>query len=78
MEIILLQIAGLPVGAKKLFAWRPGYPPQGLLEVDRRAVTPRVCRQLLSTWRLSGTLAASRGRLSTTLNSTSFTSGQAR
>jgi len=40
MEIILLQIAGLPVGAKKLFAWRSGYPLQGLLEVDRRALLP--------------------------------------
>ncbi len=35
-------------------------------------VTPRVCRQPSRTWRLTGTLAASRGRCSTTLTSTSF------
>src|SRR5215831_6768220 len=33
-------VTGLPVGAEKLFTWRPGYPLQGLLEVDRRALLP--------------------------------------
>jgi len=37
-------------------------------------VTPRVSRQPSRTWRLIGTLAASRGKNSTALNSTSSTS----
>src|SRR5215472_91909 len=44
------------------------------MSVRVSAVTPRVSRQPSRTWRLIGTLAASRGKNSTTLNSTSSTS----